>query len=387
VTQQQGGGNAAYRYDKNVFFTDLDNYLTGATLTSPVPNTGGILRTDNDRPNNVRFTAALQHEIGKNVVLDVAYVGTRSHDLSETWNFNALPAGIRFQPQARDLTLTPSASNPGALSDPYLRPILGFGDISMTQTTGTSKYDSMQVQMTRRFTGGFELAGSYTWAKGSQHNLNQGNPLPSTNDRTDLQEHVLVTSYMYEFPNGGRLFGDGSVAKAFLDNWRITGISTFGTGARGNVGVTYNPSFEYAGGGEFCNGTNPSGAGPFNIVGSLELPGDQQNVDKWFNTDNVKPASGIRDVGNPEACNAWKFRMPGFHNHDISLFKDIRLKGNQTLEYRWEIYNLFNQVSFNAVNTAATFNPTTGGQTNASFGKVTSSRTERRMQMSLRYRF
>jgi hypothetical protein len=65
----------------------------------------------------------------------------------------------------------------------------------------------------------------------------------------------------------------------------------------------------------------------------------------------------------------------------------MRLKHNQVLEYRWEIYNLFNQVSFNAVNLAATFNPTTGAQTNTAFGKVTSARTERRMQMSLRYRF
>lgn len=377
VTQQQGGGNAAFRYDRNVFFTDLDNYLTGASATSPVPNTGGIARTDNDRPNNVRFTAALQRELGKNVVLDVAYVGTRSHDLQQTWNFNALPAGIRFQPQARDVTVAASATNPGALSDPYLRPILGFGDISIIQTTGTSKYDSLQVQMSRRFTGGFELAGSYTWAKGTSHNLNQNNPLPSTNDRSDLQEHVLVTSYMYEFPSASRFVGGSNVAKAFLDNWRITGISTFATGGRGNVTAAYNPSFEFSGGGETCGG--------YNVDGELTLPGDQQTVDKWFNIDAIKPVTAFGQIGNN--CDPWKFRLPGFHNHDISLFKDIKLKGHQTLEYRWEIFNVFNQVSFNAVNLAATFNPTTLAQTNTSFGKVTSARTERRMVMSIRYRF
>lgn len=400
VTQQQGGGNAAYRYDKVVFFTDLDNYLTGSSATSPVPNTGGIARTDNDRPNNVRFTAALQREIGKNVVLDAAYVGTRSHDLAETWNFNQIKSGARFDPAFRDVTQAATDANPGALPDAFLRPIAGYSDIAITQTTGKSKYDSLQMQLTRRFTGGFELAGSYTWAKGLVHHGSEaslpmytGNPLPSRNDRSDIQEHVLVASYMYEIPGGSRMFGGSSVAKGILDNWRITGISTFGTGGRGDVTASYNPTFEFTGGGEACvgyqanGGTNQNAAGPspYNVVGSFDLPSGQQDVDHWFNTAAVAPATGRGNVGN--ACERWKFALPGFHNHDISLFKDIRIKGNQTLEYRWEIYNLFNQVSFQEINSAATFNPTTGAQTNASFGKVTKARTERRMQMSLRYRF
>ena len=79
--------------------------------------------------------------------------------------------------------------------------------------------------------------------------------------------------------------------------------------------------------------------------------------------------------------------MPGWHNHDLTFFKDIRLKGNQQLQYRWEIYNLFDQVQFQDVNRSPTWNPTTGAQTNTNFGKVTSARTERRMQMSIRYIF
>ena len=113
----------------------------------------------------------------------------------------------------------------------------------------------------------------------------------------------------------------------------------------------------------------------------------QRTVDRWFATENVAPATGPGAVGGPTECNPWKYVLPGFNNHDMTLFKDFRMKHSQVIEYRWEIYNLFNQVSFNAVNTTATFNPTTGAQTNANFGKVTSARTERRMQMSLRYRF
>jgi hypothetical protein len=57
------------------------------------------------------------------------------------------------------------------------------------------------------------------------------------------------------------------------------------------------------------------------------------------------------------------------------------------LQYRWEIYNLFDQVQYQTVNVDASFNPNTGAQTNTTFGKITAARTERRMQMSIRYIF
>ena len=101
----------------------------------------------------------------------------------------------------------------------------------------------------------------------------------------------------------------------------------------------------------------------------------------------MRPAIGRGDTGNEAACSNWQFVLPGWHNHDLTFFKDIRLKGNQQFQFRWDIYNLFDQVQFQDINTTATFNPTTGAQTNANFGKVTAARTERRMQMSLRYTF
>ena len=388
----QQGGNPAFQFTRQIFYTDFNNYLTNSA-TSLVPNVGGILRNDTNRPNNVRFTAAVQREIGAKIVVDAAYVGTRTRKAGESINMNAIPSGARFLAQNRDATVAATALSPGALPDAFLRPLVGFNDIWMEQPTASSTYDSLQVQVSRRFTGRFEMAGSYTLANGKDRNPNtsnnnliySNNPLPAPMYRRDIQQQVLVVSYLYELPKASSVFGNSGVVRGVLDNWKISGISTFGTGGRGDIGVTYSPGADYVGGGEFCYGTNPSGAGPFDLVGSLELPSSQQNVDRWFNTDNVKPASGRGDVAN--GCNPWKFTLPGWKNHDISLFKDIRMKGSQLLEYRLEIYNLFNTVQFQTVNTTATFNPNTGAQTNANFGKVTAARNERRMQMSLRYTF
>src|SRR5688572_8312758 len=70
---QQGDGNAAYRLNRTIFYTDFDSYLSAGAAASPVPNTGGPRRTGNKRPNNIRFTAAIQREVGKHVVEDAAY--------------------------------------------------------------------------------------------------------------------------------------------------------------------------------------------------------------------------------------------------------------------------------------------------------------------------
>jgi hypothetical protein len=376
--QQQGDTNAAFRHTRQVFYTDFDSYLSTASAPAVLANTGGPVRTDTRRPNNYRFTGAIQREIGRNVVLDAAYVGTRTKYLQRSRNLNQIPFLRRFDPAYRDPTLTPSASNPGALPDQFLRPTLGFSDISISSSSGWSEYDSLQMQVTRRFTGRYEMAASYTWARGYEDDVNMGNPLPSTVQRSNLQEHVLVASYQYEIPRASTLFSGSKAVSWMLDNWRISGISTFGTGGRGNIDtVSYSPSFDFAGGGENC--------GNYKVVGDPALSRGDRSIDRWFNTAAFAPLAGRGDYNTD--CQEWKFAMPGWHNHDLTLFKDIRFKGNQQLQYRWEIYNLFDQVQFQEVNRSPTFNPNTGAQTNTSFGRVTSARNERRMVMSIRYIF
>jgi hypothetical protein len=97
-----------------------------------------------------------------------------------------------------------------------------------------------------------------------------------------------------------------------------------------------------------------------------------------------KRPSGPGGVGN--TCDNNMITLPGYHNHDLSIFKNFAMKRNQKMQFRWEIYNLFDSLSFNEVDTSAIFDAS-GNQTDTNFGKVTSARNERRMQFSLRYIF
>jgi hypothetical protein len=110
----------------------------------------------------------MQRDLGWHTVLDVAYVGDQTHFLPVQKNYNQIAAGAQFLPENRDATVTATAANPGAIPDAFLRPVLGFGNISITEPIGNSDYNSLQTQLTRRFTGGIELAGSYTWARSYQ---------------------------------------------------------------------------------------------------------------------------------------------------------------------------------------------------------------------------
>ena len=169
ATLQQGDGNAAYRLTRTIFFTDFDSYLTGGARR----RLRCRIRADRsgpttERPNNIRFTAAIQREIGKNIVVDVAYVGIEDASTSA--------ASIEHQ---RDSVRAPvrsgvprpdghadSGHNPGALPDAYPASDSRLQRYRYRKTTGWQNYDSLQMQLTRRFTGRFEMAGSYTWARG-----------------------------------------------------------------------------------------------------------------------------------------------------------------------------------------------------------------------------
>ena len=163
----------------------------------------------------------------------------------------------------------------------------------------------------------------------------------------------------------------------FLDDWRISGISTFATGNFLDVTFTTTDSFNFHGGGERAATTKA------HIPSSPAMP----NIAEAASTAGSTPSVFQRPAGRGDFGTATTHMCgPGWHNHDLSIFKDFRIKGNQTFQFRWEIYNLFNQAQWDEVDRTAQFDAA-GHQVDAAFGTPTSARNERRMQLSIRYIF
>ena len=103
----------------------------------------------------------------------------------------------------------------------------------------------------------------------------------------------------------------------------------------------------------------------------------------YFNVAAFSRLTGRGDIGNAPVT---FYRLPKIVLSNMSIFKNFQLGGGSRIQFRWEAYNVFNQVNWSTINTNAQFNPA-GEQVNASFGQATAARDARVMQGAIRFTF
>ena len=359
--------------------------------------TGGIVyptgtvygvETEHKAPTLYSFTAGIQTELGAQTVLDVAYVGTRGRNLPQLWDENTVPRGARFLPQNQDVT----TGLP--LPDNFFRPYPGYASIIMTENAGKSEYNALQSTFNRRFTGGLEFSVAYTLSQskdytsadilyGSRSRVPKYEDLDTWSwglsdfDRT----HLLTLNYTWDLPDAG------GGAAWLLDNWVLSGITQFVSGAPATVSFSTTDNQDILGGGDLLRrSTNPDGLGsvglvvPANIDPGCDLSSGGGTIGRWFNPACFsRPAPG--EVGNVRKDD---LRLPGFYDTGIRFGKRVPIGGTQYFEVGMEIYNLFNQVQFLAVDLEAQFDEM-GNQVDERFGSVIAARPPRTMVFSARF--
>ena len=86
-------------------------------------------------------------------------------------------------------------------------------------------------------------------------------------------------------------------------------------------------------------------------------------------------------LGN-EGRNDSRVRGPGINNFNFALFKRTRINERFNLEFRSEVFNVFNRVQFGQPNRVATTSAT------STFGQITSQINDPRLiQLALRLRY
>jgi hypothetical protein len=338
-------------------------------------------------PYNQRWELSLQRELPSGYVVDVAYVGNRGTHAEITRNINALPLQYLSTSPTRDNTtnsyLGALVANPFAGQMPassgaafrsstiarsqLLRPFPQFGDINTTSNDGYSWYHSLQSNVNKRFSQGYTLGVSYTWSKFMEavSYLNAADPRPteviSDFDRT----HRLTLNGILEMPfgKGRRLLSNlNPVASRIVSGWQISGIYQYQSGAPINFGnIFFTGNFD-----------------------DIDLSGDQQSTDRWFNTAaGFVTASAAQPVSNVRTfpLRLSNVRTDAINNVDLSVIKKTEIWEGKNLEFRAEFINAFNHVLLPAPNTNVT---------QASFGQIIASNQAnyaRRIQMTLRFVF
>jgi hypothetical protein len=218
----------------------------------------------------------------------------------------------------------------------------------------------------------------------------------ATYDRT----HVFAANYLWAVPTPH--FGNRLV-RGVTGGWQISGITRYQSGAPLSLSVSLKTGCSIASAPCAATTTNnfgtdiTGGGDAWRAVmsGNPVLASDQRGVAQWFNTSVFSPPAlaqqvtdmaGVLNVlarGNTPKTFA---RGPGIANTDIALFKNIKFTERAKAQLRFEGYNAFNHTQFNAVGTTAQWDQS-GAQVNTTFGRVTSARDPRIVQVAMRVSF
>lgn len=246
-----------------------------------------------------------------------------------------------------------------------LRPFPHFGDMLVEEPIGYSWYHSLQVRAERRFLQGFTFQLAYTWSKTMEalEFLNPADTVPYESISSFDRTHRIASSGIWEIPIGrGRKFAATLPRPVdfFLGGWQIGAIVALQSG--GPMGF----------GNAIFNGD----------IGNISLPGEQRDVDRWFNVD----AGFNRNANQQLASNYRQFplrfggiRSPGQKSWDFSIVKNFTIRESFKAQFRADAYNAWNHTNFNAPNTTPT---------NTAFGRITGTAGDsRNWQMSLKVMF
>jgi hypothetical protein len=345
--------NLPFYFDKSVNTATTTPIPTLTTenilLASPSGTIGGSSLNYNDRPEFAdSWSLNVQRKIATGWVAEVGYFGSHVSGADNS-TFQNIPA-------------------PGSGPIDSRRPNPLLSGFKMIRWDGYSIYHSGTFKIERRFSDGLSLNANYTWSKSIDDASDVGTTFAETNIPQDVRNvraekalssfdhrHRFVFSYSYQLP-----FGHG---RNILEGWTITGRGSFQSGAPFTVILpTDNANI---------------GAGPAqrpNLIGDPNKNAPQ-TAKQWFNTAAFQMPAPFTfgSAGRNSVFTA------GESNVDFSLIKETLLRENMRLQFRTEIFNLFNHTNFSDVPGRIAFTPT--------FGRYTSAENARQIQLALKLLF
>jgi hypothetical protein len=306
-------------------------------------------------PKTHSFSVSYARRIFFNQVVEASYVGTRGRDLVSQVNANAVPEGALLQGTAGNSDL----SNPVhryALEDSaqnFARPYRSFAGLDFYDFEGRSNYNSMQLTLSRQTGKRLQYFVAYTLGRtkgtlGDEYrNRDPFNAARTYGVRQEDRTHILNVSWNAFLPDGAKGPMDNPFGRGLLNGWQLSGISTAASGTPIWLGFsgpagTNDAARAYYGTPDIvlltANGSAQSGIAP---VYTCDPRLDGKKVgEKVFDINCIGfPAFGE----NGQVLPPYDLRTPFRQNHDLTLFKNFAVTGQQKLQLRFGFFNIFNQ--------------------------------------------
>jgi hypothetical protein len=365
-------------------------------------------------PRNQQWDAGVEYQLISDLVLKVMYVGAHSDRLQVSMPINLVnPANIPAAPtsladqdarsaQFAAVSLSEVGGNPitatglNNLIDPR------FDNVTQVQSTGSSSYNSLQVEAIRRFRNGLTLDVNYTWAHSlddisdalgvlindSALPLDASKPISfnRANSQFDIRNRVVL-SYNYEIPFAKGFHG---WRKLLLDGWSQSGIFSSQSGLPATIlaapvtacavgPLTGCPSNDLVSISDLLlNGTNNG-----NSAVNTTVNGDatQLHPGPFFPTYTVPTSLPVSEPLLEQNGTSGRnhLRLDGQTDFDAAFAKSFRITESKSFQLRWETFNVLNHPNFAGYQNvfgSSQFNTYTSTATNA-----------RQMQLSAKFIF
>jgi hypothetical protein len=365
--------NSAYPIDTAVIAANFANNLNSRSYQPRA------YANDYSIPERVyQYTASVQQDLGGRYTATAAYVGSQGRNLFLRSVANRIvqvvtnpnPASNAIVVREFSIVQRDAAGNITGVQNP-------FAEVDFKTSGGHDSYNAMMLSLARRASTGVSLNVQYTLGRSRGNTGGSNEALTAANNARQPSDynydngynlfdvrHTFNLSLLYPLPYGrGRAFGaDASgLTQMLLGGWDVGGIVNARSGLPIDLRIV-RPDVVYRdpAGNIFANPAadrvaiinTPGGGASRNVRRPDLMPG----VNPFVTAGGVlflnaaafaTPAPGT--FGNLER-NA--FHGPNFKQADFFFAKHLSAGGTRDLEFRGEVFNLFNTVNF--TNPAAT---------------------------------
>jgi len=305
-----------------------------APVFTPVPSNGRLPLPlgieGRARPFKMRlptldaWNATVQHQFGRNTSFEIGYVGNKG-----THVLYGDGPGYNVNQPASDLSI---------LETERRRPFFSrFGwsqNITYYGNDADNRYNALQSKFETRVSG-LSILAHYTWQSAKNYSdeyIHDRRVVygPSGFDR----RHVILFTEVWDVPVGrGRTYLSG-ISKGLdylIGGWQINSTNTW------QSGLPFTPTLSS------CAGATNAGPCRPNRTGD---PNTGQSRDRWF-TGGVGSGTPWERPGPNQFGDAGRnsLRGPAFWQSDLSIFKNFGVWEGSRVEFRAEVFNLFNHVN------------------------------------------
>jgi hypothetical protein len=341
----------------------LANFVTQPGLRSYAVKT--------QTPYSEEWNLSIQRSIGSNMTATIAYVGNVSHHLQASSDVNAVPELLA----------------PGTAAQSF-RPYNKFGGSSIITYSGDANYNALQGTLERRLSNGLSFVGAYTYS----HALDDAFlPLSSTgggatvyrnwrqlgfgydygSSLNDTRQRFTLNG-QYDLPVGtGRkhLNRAGTLTNELVGGWSMSMLFRVQTGQpelvlanNGPTNLGGNTAFAYRNGDPFAAGGSPTSS-------NSNCATKTKTVATWINpcsfvNPSIATATGQADLSPYGPRGRSTITGPGYNRTDISAFKKFVVYRETSVQFRADVFNLFNTPAFGEP----------GHTLGSGFGQITSER-------------